>query len=74
LLVRQFGDGGDDVAPRDDEQVVDPFGVDLVAGVHKVAAFDDGAAVGGSLQVGEVQATVRLKMDIFQKRSPCKQP
>ena len=68
LFVRQLGDGGNDVAAGDEEQVVDPLGVDVVGGVHEVAALDHRAAVAGAGQVVEVDAAVLADGDVLQER------
>ena len=68
LFVGQFGDGGDDAAAGDEEEVIDPLGVDVVAGVHEVAAFDDRPAVGGHFHVVEIEACRRPRRRRFPER------
>ena len=68
LRVRQLGQGGYHGAAGDDEQVVDPRGVDVVAGVHEVATLDHRAAVAGQVLVVKIKTAVGLHVDIFQKR------
>ena len=67
LLVRQPGHGGDDVAAGDEEEVVDPLGVDVVGGVDEVAALDHRPAVAGPREVVEIDAAVAVDGDVLQE-------